>query len=143
MTLNLDNLDYKLPDKRIAKYPLEKREDAKLLCLNKIDSGITHTKIKFLPNILKQNDLIVFNNTKVNNWRFHGNLTTGGRVETLLYERKSETTFLALLSANRKIKENEIQLRGIFWENSPKRIVLRLFLTRKLKYPTIRIKLIL
>ncbi|MFL2931375.1 MAG: tRNA preQ1(34) S-adenosylmethionine ribosyltransferase-isomerase QueA [bacterium] len=107
MTLNLDNLDYKLPDNRIAKYPLEKREDAKLLCLNKIHSGITHTKIKFLPNILKQNDLIVFNNTKVNNWRFYGNLTTGGRVETLLYERKSETTFLALLSANRKIKENE------------------------------------
>tara|TARA_Y100000588_G_scaffold174507_1_gene188553 strand:+ start:156 stop:1184 length:1029 start_codon:yes stop_codon:yes gene_type:complete len=107
MTLNLDNLDYKLPEKKIAKYPLENREDAKLLCINKKNSEIIHTKIKNLPDILNQNDLIIFNNTKVNNWRFYGNLTTGAKVEVLLYERKTETTFLALLSANRKIKENE------------------------------------
>ena len=107
MTLNLDNLAYKLPENKIAKYPLKNREDAKLLYLNKVNSEIIHTKIKNLPDILTQDDLIIFNNTKVNNWRFYGNLTTGAKVEVLLYERKSETTFLAMLSANRRIKENE------------------------------------
>lgn len=107
MSLNLDNLNYKLPENRIAKYPLEKREDAKLLCLNKIDLRIKHNKINDLPRILTQDDLIIFNNTKVNNWRFYGNLSTGAKIEALLYERKTDTTFLALLSANRKVKENE------------------------------------
>jgi len=107
MSLNLDNFDYELPKNRIAKYPLTKREDSKVLFLNKTDSKIEHYKINNLPDILSVNDLIVFNNTKVNNWRFYGNLSTGAKVETLLYDRESETTFRALLSANRKIKENE------------------------------------
>ncbi len=107
MSLNLDNFDYELPKNKIAKYPLIKREDSKLLFLNKNNSKIEHYKINNLPDILSANDLIIFNNTKVNNWRFYGNLSTGAKVEALLYNRESKTTFRALLSANRKIKENE------------------------------------
>ncbi|MDC3098818.1 tRNA preQ1(34) S-adenosylmethionine ribosyltransferase-isomerase QueA [Gammaproteobacteria bacterium] len=53
---------YEIPDKLIARYPLKKRTDSKLLSCNK---SFNIHDFSSLPSLLKKDDLIVFNETKV------------------------------------------------------------------------------
>lgn len=88
--MQLSDFDYHLPERLIARFPLEKRSDSRLLYLPKqgdcIDNLITD-----LPQLLGKNDLIVFNDTKVIKARLHGNKASGGQVEVLV-ERLLDTT---------------------------------------------------
>ena len=54
--------DYEIPDELIARYPLKKRTDSKLLSYNK---SFSIHDFSSLPSLLKKDDLIVFNETKV------------------------------------------------------------------------------
>jgi len=68
--------DYFLPKERIAQYPLADRTSAKLMHVAKNNGKITHGTIADFPNLLKQGDVIVINNTKVFKARLLGELTT-------------------------------------------------------------------
>ena len=59
----IDEYDYLLPDERIAKYPLEKRDSSKLL-VYKNDTISTHT-FEDIAQFLPENSLLAYNNTRV------------------------------------------------------------------------------
>ena len=61
--IRIEDYDYPLPDERIAKFPLKERDHSKLLVYNKGD--ITERRFYELPEILPQDSLLVFNNTRV------------------------------------------------------------------------------
>ncbi len=61
--MRVDAFDYELPEELIALRPLERREDARLLCVTHSDLKDCH--IRDLPDILQAGDLVVVNNTKV------------------------------------------------------------------------------
>ena len=114
--LKLSDFDYNLPKDLIAQYPLEKREDAKLMVVERSGGVIKHSGFKDIGAYFKKNDLLVLNDTKVLTCRLIGHKATGGKVEILLTKRKSGSTFDALIQPSRtkvgeKIffdKDNEI-----------------------------------
>ena len=63
--ISIKDFTYTLPDERIAKYPLEKRDFSKLLVYK--NEQITDSKFINLIDELPENSMLVFNNTKVRN----------------------------------------------------------------------------
>lgn len=83
-----DDLDYQLPDERIAQAPLGERDAARLLCMPRNGGAIAHHHVRDLPDLLPPS-LIVLNDTRVTPARLHGQKPSGGKVELLLVERLS------------------------------------------------------
>lgn len=75
---------YNLPDERIAKYPLNKRSNSKLLIWN--NGKITQSIFNKIPGILPHNSLLVFNNTKVVRARLKFQKNTGAKIEIFCLE---------------------------------------------------------
>ncbi|MDD5465718.1 MAG: tRNA preQ1(34) S-adenosylmethionine ribosyltransferase-isomerase QueA [Candidatus Omnitrophica bacterium] len=103
----LSEFDYLLPKDLIAQYPLENREEARLLVINRKSGQIIHSVFKDIRQFLKKNDLLVLNDTRVLHCRLIGKKITGGRVEILLTRRINGTTFSCLIQPSRtKVNEN-------------------------------------
>lgn len=80
----LSSYDYSLPDRLIAKEPLPRRDESRLMVLERQMGSISHHRIYELPKLLKQNDCLVFNNTRVLSARLLGiRVETGGKWEGL------------------------------------------------------------
>lgn len=88
--MQLSDFNYDLPEDLIALYPQAQRSASRLLCLDRDSGGITHQTFTDLPALLNENDLIVFNNTKVMPARLYGHKASGGKVE-LLVERITDS----------------------------------------------------
>jgi S-adenosylmethionine:tRNA ribosyltransferase-isomerase len=61
----LDRYDYSLPRELIAQHPLLRRSDARLMIVRRASGQIEHSHIRHLPEFLKADDCLVFNDTKV------------------------------------------------------------------------------
>ena len=60
--IHIEEYNYPLPDERIAKYPLDKRDSSKLLCYR--DGKVSEYKFTSLPDLLEEGSMMVFNDTK-------------------------------------------------------------------------------
>ncbi|GAB3643838.1 S-adenosylmethionine:tRNA ribosyltransferase-isomerase [Spirosoma arcticum] len=80
--LRLSQFQYDLPDERIARFPLPRRDSSKLLIYRA--GQISHAYFSDLPNLLPENSFLVFNNTKVIPARLHFTKTTGAIIELFL-----------------------------------------------------------
>lgn len=83
--IQIKDYNYPLPDERIAKYPLQQRDQSKLLLRAK-DGSIAETVFNELPNYLPSGALMVFNNTKVIQARLHFHKSTGALIEIFCLE---------------------------------------------------------
>ena len=85
--VNLDMLDawqYELPSDLIASRPTTRRDEARLMVVDRASGTIRHQMIRDLPDLLHPNDLLVFNNTRVLPARLFGfRSLTGGKWEGL------------------------------------------------------------
>ena len=80
--------DYELPRELIAAHPPERREDARLLVLDRTTGSTSHRTITDLTTLLRPSDLLVVNDSRVIPARLHvRRVTTGALVELLLLER--------------------------------------------------------
>ncbi len=87
----LSNYDYELPEKLIAAEPLARRDESRLLTLNRRTGEIGHQTIRDLPQLLDPGDCLVLNDTQVIPARLLGRrIATGGRWEGL-YLATTET----------------------------------------------------
>jgi S-adenosylmethionine:tRNA ribosyltransferase-isomerase len=80
--IKLSDYTYNLPDERIAKFPLSKRDESKLLVYQQ--GEITHSVFKNITDYLPKNSLLVFNNTKVIPARIHFQKSTGAIIQIFL-----------------------------------------------------------
>jgi S-adenosylmethionine:tRNA ribosyltransferase-isomerase len=78
-SISIDSYNYNLPDHRIAKFPLEVRDQSKLLVYR--GGTITDSRFHELPGALMPNDLLVINNTRVIPARLILYKPTGGAIE--------------------------------------------------------------
>ena len=82
--LSISDFTYNLPDNRIAKFPLEERDNSKLLVY---ENGIIKTSVyKHIDEFLPTNSLLVFNNTKVVEARLIFQKATGAVIEIFCLE---------------------------------------------------------
>lgn len=77
--LRIEDFNYELPDARIAKYPLSKRDASKLLIYN--DSVCSESVFSELPSLLPSDSLMVFNDTKVVPARLFFRRQSGAHIE--------------------------------------------------------------
>ncbi len=80
----LTDFDFHLPDELIARHPLAERSASRLLCLPADAPSPQHRQFRDLPALLRADDLLVFNNTRVLAARLFARKPTGGEVEILV-----------------------------------------------------------
>ena len=82
--MNVSEFNYNLPEELIAQTPLEKRDESRLMILNREEKTIEHKTFKDIIDYLTPGDCLVRNNTKVLPARIYGNKETGAKIEFLL-----------------------------------------------------------
>ena len=82
--VKVSEFNYDLPEELIAQTPIEKRDESRLMVLNREKQTIEHKRFKDIINYLKPGDVLVRNNTKVIPARLYGKKETGANVEFLL-----------------------------------------------------------
>ncbi|QIK38808.1 tRNA preQ1(34) S-adenosylmethionine ribosyltransferase-isomerase QueA [Caldichromatium japonicum] len=95
---------YELPPELIAQHPLPERSASRLLVLEAEHPIPQDRMFVDLPSLLRSEDLLVFNNTRVMRARLFGNKETGGRVEILIERLIQPHEALAHLRASKSPK---------------------------------------
>lgn len=101
--MNVADFDYNLPEELIAQTPIEKRDESRLMILDKTKKTIEHKTFKNIIDYLNPGDCLVINNTKVIPARLYGKKQTGANVEFLLLNRIENDTWEALVRPGRKL----------------------------------------
>lgn len=105
--MKLSQFNYKLPQELIALYPAKNRDESRLMIVDRKSGKIEHKIFKDVINYFSEDDLLVFNNTKVFPARLFGNKEkTGAEIEVfLLRELNSEQRLWdVLVDPARKIR---------------------------------------
>ncbi len=90
--IDLKAYEYTLPEERIAKFPLEKRDSSKLLQYK--DRAISHFNFSDIPKLIPSDSILVYNNTKVIPARLIFQRETGAKIEIFLLQPISPTTVI-------------------------------------------------
>ncbi len=98
----IDDFTYDLPSERIAKYPLDKRDESKLLIYK--NKSIYEDNFKNINKYLQANSLLVFNNTKVIQARLIFHKETGARIEIFCLEPIAPSDFSLAFQKTEKCK---------------------------------------
>ena len=99
--ITIDEYSYYLPEERIAKYPLGKRDESKLLIYN--NGSITHTPFRQLPDLLGEKDMLVYNNTRVIQARIRFTKPSGANIEVFCLEPVDPPTYEQAFSARQPV----------------------------------------
>ena len=95
---------YDLPDNLIAQSPLNRRDSSRLMCLGKTDGRLDHRTFSQLPELLREGDCLVLNDSRVMPARLFGKRTTGGSAEVLLLRNIDNHVWECLTRPGRKTK---------------------------------------
>jgi S-adenosylmethionine:tRNA ribosyltransferase-isomerase len=93
----IKDYNYPLPDERIAKYPLSKRDSSKLLKYQ--DGAISESVFSTLPDYLPNDGLMVFNDTKVVPARLHFQRSSGAHIEIFCLEPVFPQEYVSVFAA--------------------------------------------
>ena len=117
--IHIAEYNYPLPDERIARFPLEKRDESKLLLYR--NGEISESQFKHLTDFLPPNALIVFNNTRVIQARLLFHKSTRAKIEifclepvsphdyALIFQQTERCSWLCLVGNAKKWKEGVLQ----------------------------------
>ncbi len=94
----ISDFDYELPEELIARYPARERRDSRLLV---VADGLRDLGFADLPSLLQQDDLLVFNDTRVIKARLAARKETGGKAEILVERVENERVALAMVRASK------------------------------------------
>ncbi len=102
--MKLSDFDYRLPPELIAQRPAERRDASRLLVLDKGDGRIKHRQFRDIVSLLRPEDLLVLNSTRVIPARLLGRKQgSGGQAEILLLKRRSEDIWECLVRPGRRL----------------------------------------
>ena len=97
---------YDLPESLIAQHPLEKRDNSRLMLLNKKTGETKHKHFYDLIDYLNEGDCLILNDTRVLPARIYGTkLNTGAVVEFLLLKQISNDTWETIAGPGKKARE--------------------------------------
>lgn len=113
------DFSYDLPERLIAKYPTEERSGSRLLVLagegndgNGEGGSVSHRQFRDLPELVREGDLLVFNNTRVIPARVFGQKQSGGKLEVLVERICSDQQVHAHVRASKSPKAGAVILLG-------------------------------
>lgn len=97
--IDINDFDYTLPEEKIAKYPLAKRDESKLLCWK--DGEISDLQFNDIDSLLPQGSTLIYNNTKVFKARLFFKKETGASIEIFCLEPHYPTDYESIFSSNK------------------------------------------
>ncbi len=100
--IRISELNYLLPDERIAKFPLPVRDQSKLLLYR--HGEVFEDVFTSLPDYLPADSLMIFNNTKVIQARLHFHKETGALIEVFCLEPIRPNDYAPQFPANGKCR---------------------------------------
>ena len=103
----LSSYDYKLPQSLIAQHPAPKREQSRMLFLERKSGKISNRNFTEIVSLLPESSCLVINNTKVLPARLPGKRQTGGKIEALLIEENNNGDWSAIVRKAGRIKQGE------------------------------------
>ena len=104
--MKVSDFNYNLPEELIAQTPIQKRDESRLMVLDKTNKTIEHKVFKDIIDYLKPGDCLVRNNTKVIPARLYGiKEDTGVNVEFLLLNRIEGDIWEVMVHPGRRLKK--------------------------------------
>ncbi|MBN1437819.1 MAG: tRNA preQ1(34) S-adenosylmethionine ribosyltransferase-isomerase QueA [Anaerolineales bacterium] len=111
--MRLNDFEYSLPPEYIAQSPLEPRDSSRLMVLDRAAGGLRHTVFRNIGEFLSQDDLLVFNDTRVIPARLAAvKEKSGGKVEVLLLRRLEAQVWEALVGGKHVRVGTRVSLTG-------------------------------
>ena len=111
--MKTDDFDYYLPENLIAQTPINKRDESKLMVLNKETGTIEHRHFADIIDYLTPNDVLVLNDTKVMPARLIGQKEdTNGHIELLLLKNTQNNIYECLCKPAKRVKVGTIVTFG-------------------------------
>lgn len=100
--MRLEDFSYELPERLIAQTPAARRDASRLLAVGR--DGLEHLQFSSFPELLRPDDLLVLNDTRVIKARLHGEKDTGGRAEILVERIESDAEALCQVRVSKPLK---------------------------------------
>ena len=101
--MKVSDFNYDLPEELIAQTPLEKRDESRLMVLDRKNQTIEHKTFKDIVDYLEPGDVLVRNNTKVIPARLYGKKETGANVEFLLLNNIEKDIWESIVRPGNKL----------------------------------------
>lgn len=112
--MHVSELDYSLPEELIAQHPCERRDESRLLVVDRTSRRLRTDRFRNVASYLRAGDCLVLNDTKVVRARLRGHKPTGGRVEVFLLHELGPGSWDALVRPSAKIRVGaEVEFSGI------------------------------
>ena len=102
--MKVSEFNYELPEELIAQTPYDKRDEARLMVLNRENETIENKVFRDVIDYLEPGDCLVINNTKVLPARLYGVKDTGAKVEFLLLKRLEKDFWEVMVRPGNKLK---------------------------------------
>src|ERR671937_3117683 len=106
--MRLDDFDYELPEQCIAQTPVDPRDAARLLVIDRASNALAHRHVRDLPDLLRPGDLLVANRSRVLPARIRGTLRGGGLAEALLLRNLEPGRWQALARPARRLRPGDV-----------------------------------
>lgn len=104
----LSDYDYNLPEDLIAQMPADKRENSRMMVLDRKNGTIIHKHFYDIVDILEKDTLLVMNNTRVLPARLIGHKDTGAKIEVFLLSQKEGKLWDVLIKPSKRIKPDTV-----------------------------------
>ena len=111
--MKMSEFNYNLPEERIAKFPPTKRGTTKLLVLDRKDGSITHRKYFDCVEYMKEGDVIVLNETKVEKRRTFFIDSKKRVFETLFLNQQQDGSWFCLIRKSKYIHDGDILVNQV------------------------------
>jgi S-adenosylmethionine:tRNA ribosyltransferase-isomerase len=103
--VNTSDFNFDLPDGLIAQIPALKRDESRLLAMDRASHRLSHLHFRDFPSLLRPGDVLVLNNSKVIPARLRGRKTdTGGLIEILLLTENEMNDWWAMLRPAKRVR---------------------------------------
>lgn len=100
----LSDFDYILPEELIAQMPSEKRENSRMMVLNRDDKTINNKYFYNIVDLLDDSHILILNNTRVIPARLYGYKETGAKIEVFLLKEKENKQWEVLIKPSKRVK---------------------------------------
>ncbi len=114
-TYTRDDFNFELPDNLIAQYPAGKRDQSRLMVLNRGNGALIDDHFFNISRYIRPGDIMVFNNTRVQCARSFFMRKSGAKVEVIFARELGEDRWLIATNRTRRLKPGEV----IFSERDP------------------------
>jgi len=111
--MNIDLFDYELPKEFIAQKPLVRREESRLLVLDRKNGTMQHDRFYNLSSYLSEGDVLVVNESRVRRCRLKGKKEkTGASIECFVLNKIKDKSYMVLLKPSKRLKPGDKVLIG-------------------------------